>query len=443
MARMIFAEKKIDALLTQCRLGAAATALALTDENAASERALRRRGQAFVHALAGNDRGIAANAPPQLLACRDAAAAAEYLGAIDHCSEADVLTAAVVLAWTSDAAPAYEYFAIAHERAIAARRFYMVAAAKERLAHHALLFGDLETAAAAVDDAVEVCVANGLSGWFARTLSASARIALDAGEFERVGALLERARREIREPSGLTVFAGTGAQLAVEQADGTALRGWLGDEVLEVALCGDDDTDVAGAAVAVLAGSGVLPPTAPFSAIVRRALLRAQSAASEPELFALAARYAPLEEASFAAASLRAVVAPDRRYLKAHQLLARAHVNFRSGEENGWIDDAGDAAREFNAMGLRRWTNEAMLLLVRREREPQRSERRGRASGSALTGREQQVANLIRRGARNREVALALQISEHTVERHVSSILGRLGLRSRWQIVDPGKSNEP
>ncbi|MBV8530662.1 MAG: helix-turn-helix transcriptional regulator, partial [Candidatus Eremiobacteraeota bacterium] len=67
---------------------------------------------------------------------------------------------------------------------------------------------------------------------------------------------------------------------------------------------------------------------------------------------------------------------------------------------------------------------------------------RGRSRGSALTGREQQVAHLIRRGARNREVALALQISEHTVERHVSSILGRLGLRSRWQIIDPRRSNE-
>ncbi|MEO6835146.1 MAG: helix-turn-helix transcriptional regulator [Candidatus Tumulicola sp.] len=46
------------------------------------------------------------------------------------------------------------------------------------------------------------------------------------------------------------------------------------------------------------------------------------------------------------------------------------------------------------------------------------------------------MAHLVRRGASNREVAHTLQISEHTVERHVSSILSRLGLRSRWQIVD-------
>jgi DNA-binding NarL/FixJ family response regulator len=90
---------------------------------------------------------------------------------------------------------------------------------------------------------------------------------------------------------------------------------------------------------------------------------------------------------------------------------------------------------------MRRWTNDAMRLLVTHESSGERRQR-GRLGGSALTGREEQVAHLIRRGARNREVAAALQISEHTVERHVSSILGRLGLRSRWQIADPKREKE-
>ncbi|HYL27426.1 MAG TPA: helix-turn-helix transcriptional regulator, partial [Candidatus Nitrosotalea sp.] len=90
---------------------------------------------------------------------------------------------------------------------------------------------------------------------------------------------------------------------------------------------------------------------------------------------------------------------------------------------------------------LRRWTNEAMLLLVHHERSPEPPRRR-RPTALSLTEREQQVSHLIRRGASNREVARTLQISEHTVERHVSSILGRLGLRSRWQIADPAKVAE-
>ena len=93
-------------------------------------------------------------------------------------------------------------------------------------------------------------------------------------------------------------------------------------------------------------------------------------------------------------------------------------------------------------MGMRRWMNEAMLLLVRQENETF-PRRRGRPIGSTLTGREQQVAHLIRRGARNPKVGLGPGKSASIpVQRHVSSILGRLGLRSRWQIADPKNASE-
>ena len=438
----MFFAPEIDALVSQCRLAAARAALDAVAAETPSRRERLHRTRAFVHALAGNDRGIAATALPELLACRDAAATAEYLGTIEDADETDYLTAAVVLTWSGEPEGAYEHFRIANELAVASRRFYLASAIKERFAHHALLFGDVEAARAAIDGAVETAASHRFAGWLARTLAAAARIALDAGDLERTAALLERARNEVRHRAALALFAGTGAQLAIETANDSALRGWVSEGILDVALGDDSAGERAAATIAALVGSTVFPAGARLASAVRRALLQADSAASEPTLFAVAARYAMLEDARFAAAALRAVAAPGRRYLRAHELLARAHVSFRSGEEGGWIDYAGDAAREFNAMGLRRWTNEAMLLLVRQEREAHRSERRGRSTGTSLTGREQQVANLIRRGARNREVAVALQISEHTVERHVSSILGRLGLRSRWQIVDPAKTTE-
>lgn len=60
--------------------------------------------------------------------------------------------------------------------------------------------------------------------------------------------------------------------------------------------------------------------------------------------------------------------------------------------------------------------------------------RRDRASG-ALTARELEVARLIASAESNRSIAERLGISERTVEHHVESILGRLGLRSRWLIT--------
>jgi DNA-binding CsgD family transcriptional regulator len=76
------------------------------------------------------------------------------------------------------------------------------------------------------------------------------------------------------------------------------------------------------------------------------------------------------------------------------------------------------------------------------------------AAGPAptLTPREWEVAVLVARGLRNREIATALIVSERTVHAHVRSILGKLGLTSRAQValwsvrqglargIDPGAS---
>jgi len=48
-----------------------------------------------------------------------------------------------------------------------------------------------------------------------------------------------------------------------------------------------------------------------------------------------------------------------------------------------------------------------------------------------LSPREREVVALVAVGMSNREIAERLVISEHTVHRHVTSILRKLGLRSR------------
>jgi DNA-binding NarL/FixJ family response regulator len=50
---------------------------------------------------------------------------------------------------------------------------------------------------------------------------------------------------------------------------------------------------------------------------------------------------------------------------------------------------------------------------------------------STLTVREQQVLRLVARGETNRAIAAELVLSERTVDRHVSNILGKLGVSSR------------
>jgi DNA-binding CsgD family transcriptional regulator len=431
---MIFDEEKIDGLIKQCRITEAIAAQDLV----ASE----RRRRAGIFALAGDDRGVARTIDPGLFACRNAAdVAAYYLSTSLEPTAHDQFAAAAVLAWFGDAEGVYAALDAAHARAVSEKQFHLAIAARERLSAHALLFGEIARARAAIAEAIVSAEARELSGWRLRCIAAASRLALEAGDLDVSAQLLARGRAAARSSDEIALFAGVGAQLAVEREEREALATWTSASIVESALRSEEPDVAVAATIAIVIGAETPSLNSTASTALRRALALTESSVRAPELFSIAARYGELDEARFAVAALAALWAPNRAYLNAHRLIAQAQLSLRDGDRGESVDSAGDAARAFSAMGSRRWTNEAMRLLV--SQEPAERRARPRSSGASLTEREEQVAHLIRRGARNREVAVALQISEHTVERHVSSILGRLGLRSRWQISDPGRTAEP
>jgi DNA-binding NarL/FixJ family response regulator len=55
-----------------------------------------------------------------------------------------------------------------------------------------------------------------------------------------------------------------------------------------------------------------------------------------------------------------------------------------------------------------------------------------------LTAREEEVLRLMARGHRNKQLAAALNISEHTAKFHVSSVMAKLGARTRTEAVTIG-----
>lgn len=54
----------------------------------------------------------------------------------------------------------------------------------------------------------------------------------------------------------------------------------------------------------------------------------------------------------------------------------------------------------------------------------------------SLTKRESEVLDLMAQGMTNQEIAHRLVISPHTVARHVSNVLAKLGVSSRRQVAD-------
>jgi two-component system nitrate/nitrite response regulator NarL len=59
----------------------------------------------------------------------------------------------------------------------------------------------------------------------------------------------------------------------------------------------------------------------------------------------------------------------------------------------------------------------------------------GRARAARLTDRQREILQLVARGATNREVARALNVTENTVKVHLRNILGKLHLQNRHQAA--------
>ena len=124
--------------------------------------------------------------------------------------------------------------------------------ARERLAHHAMLFGDLEIAQNALEDALRLALLHRLSEWFSRCAAAAARLALDAGDSERAAQLLARARIARAQPEAIALLAPVGAALAIAAGDDEAVAGWTSPQILETALGSDDMESAVAATVALL-----------------------------------------------------------------------------------------------------------------------------------------------------------------------------------------------
>jgi non-specific serine/threonine protein kinase len=83
----------------------------------------------------------------------------------------------------------------------------------------------------------------------------------------------------------------------------------------------------------------------------------------------------------------------------------------------------------------RRLDPAAVVTFAMREQGSAAADRRAGGSGSTLTERELQVAELVAKGMTDREIASKLVISHRTAESHVQHILTKLGFRSRAQIA--------
>jgi DNA-binding NarL/FixJ family response regulator len=92
-----------------------------------------------------------------------------------------------------------------------------------------------------------------------------------------------------------------------------------------------------------------------------------------------------------------------------------------------------------HALGEGLWVGSpALLASSLLERHPAPTFEAGEPVGDSLTGRELEVLQLAAEGLANKQIALALNISEHTVKFHLSSLYAKLGVTSRTEAIRAG-----
>ena len=103
----------------------------------------------------------------------------------------------------------------------------------------------------------------------------------------------------------------------------------------------------------------------------------------------------------------------------------------RESDWAGAVTWARGALASFERIGATREADRAAQLL----RELGAGGRSAPRRREALSQREGEVLALLAHGLTNREIGERLFISPKTVERHITQILGKLGLRSRAEAA--------
>ncbi|HTA39279.1 MAG TPA: hypothetical protein VK760_09395, partial [Candidatus Acidoferrales bacterium] len=204
-----------------------------------------------------------------MLRCSNADVMRGYLTTIGELSSHDLLLAAVVLTWSGDRDGSYALFDEATGRALAERRFHLAVAARERHAHHALLFGEPLVARTHAAEARKIAHVHGLGRWRLRASARLATIALDVGDLDAARTFVAEAYAVADAGELIALFAPLGVELAIAALDPAALASWMPPRIVDIAMASDDRSLATAAATACLASDGVAPLE--LATITRRA----------------------------------------------------------------------------------------------------------------------------------------------------------------------------
>jgi DNA-binding CsgD family transcriptional regulator len=124
--------------------------------------------------------------------------------------------------------------------------------------------------------------------------------------------------------------------------------------------------------------------------------------------------------------ALEAFAALNLPFERARTLLVLGQVQRRAKQKRAARESLEQAADMFDALGAPLWAEKARAELGRIS---------GRVRSDGLTPTEQRIAELVAQGRSNKEVSAELFVTVKTVERNLSRIYEKLGVRSRTELA--------
>jgi DNA-binding CsgD family transcriptional regulator len=314
------------------------------------------------------------------------------------------------------------------------------------IAVQALNLGELETARVQQARSLEQAQASRLDVDYARAVMA--QIELRAGNVALASTLVEQTRptRE-RLPRLERTLAGLGVAAALGERE--VLEDLLDLELVETAQARGNPFAMIEAACACAKALVLLGRPREAMPLLERAVAAMRNPFGLSEAIAIVAQYAPQLAGALRPLVAAQAQAPEDRVNSA--LLALLDASLAVDDGAARRAHAERAAAGFEALGWPLFEArtrelgdqlEEALALYRRCGAVGEVRRLARAayasapvSGSVLTGREHAIAELVAAGKGNRAAAVALSLSEKSVEKSLTAIYAKLGLNSRTQLA--------
>jgi DNA-binding CsgD family transcriptional regulator len=244
---------------------------------------------------------------------------------------------------------------------------------------------------------------------------------------------------DVRMPAVDASLAEFGIPIAIYMNDEVMLAKCARYQTLTLALQSGAPDSVAPVAAAFARFYGERGDAHKVQKLLHGALKIGRSAVYSLDLPLMIAAYGALPDIREARELLETRAAlPSADVARAYLSLFDAYVAQRKKSVIAIQTSAKEAIERFETLHWYSYADVARSLLPYRSAPPETIQRIGPFSDlqPTLTARERQVAELVLKGLTNRTIAEALMIKETTVESHMRSIMNRLDIRSRHQLVD-------